>query len=63
MKGGDINVVHNLITIKALLKCEVCGNEQTIRRKASKKKKRGHIKHLWCVKCNKKTPHVEIGVE
>lgn len=60
MKGGDINVARNLITIRVLLKCTLCPCEQTIRRKKSKQKKKGHVKHLFCIGCGKRTPHEEI---
>lgn len=42
------------------LRCAVCGNETFIWRKGSKLKEKGHVKHLWCVKCRYRTPHVEV---
>ena len=50
-------------TIKIALMCAECDAVQTIRRKKNKLKKVGHKKHLYCVKCEKKTLHVEMGPE
>ena len=41
------------------LKCENCENTAVIIRRKSKKKKTGHIKDLWCYKCQETTKHVE----
>lgn len=41
------------------LECVACGLTQTIQRRNSRDKASGHIKHLWCPKCLKRTPHVE----
>lgn len=41
------------------LKCSECGEWFPIPRRESEKRKRGHIKDLWCVKCKKITPHIE----
>lgn len=43
------------------LECTECKNIQTIRRLASKNKKVGHIKDLWCIMCKKVTPHKELS--
>ncbi|MBQ4263130.1 MAG: hypothetical protein IJB83_02660 [Bacilli bacterium] len=42
-----------------MLKCLKCANVQTIRRRKSRLKKDGHIKHLWCWKCKERTKHLE----
>lgn len=41
------------------LTCTKCGLVQTIQRKYAKRKKVGHIKPLWCIRCKKRTRHVE----
>ena len=51
------------ITIMVALRCAECDAVQTIRRKRNKLKKVGHRKHLYCVKCEERTLHVEIGLE
>ncbi len=43
------------------LKCTKCGRVVTIPRKASRNKSAGHIKHLWCTNCRKRTPHEEMA--
>lgn len=43
------------------LECDKCGRIFTIQRKDSRNKAAGHIKHLWCITCGKRTPHVEMG--
>lgn len=40
--------------------CRVCGQRNVFTRKASKRKKRGHIKHMWCISCEEVTDHVEV---
>lgn len=42
------------------LECMECGVMQTIWRKASRLKERGHVKHLWCPGCRDRTAHVEV---
>jgi hypothetical protein len=39
--------------------CTECGNHQTIHRKTSRLRSIGHIKHLWCIYCSKRTGHIE----
>jgi predicted RNA-binding Zn-ribbon protein involved in translation (DUF1610 family) len=46
-----------------VLKCAKCGKEQTIRRKKSNLHKKGHVKHLFCVECGKRTKHTEGDVQ
>lgn len=43
------------------LECVKCGRVETIQRKGGRDKAVGHIKHLWCVSCRKRTPHVELS--
>lgn len=41
--------------------CQQCGNEGIpIPRKMRKQREKGHIKHLYCIYCKKRTPHKEI---
>jgi len=41
--------------------CTECGTTGIpVRRKEGKKRASGHLKHLHCIECNKKTNHVEI---
>ena len=47
-------------TLEKTLECVVCGNRFTIRRKSSKDRPAGHIKHLWCSQCETKSPHQEL---
>jgi len=42
------------------LVCLDCGNIMMIQRKKSNLKKVGHIKDLYCIKCNKITKHYEV---
>lgn len=49
---------------QTVLVCRICGTEALIWRKSSKRKKRGHVKHMWCHVCEKVTAHVEVcGLE
>jgi hypothetical protein len=43
------------------LMCEVCGTHQSIYRDTAKLRPIGHKKHLWCVRCEKRTKHEEKG--
>lgn len=42
------------------LVCPECGNVTTIQRKMSKEKQEGHIKDLYCYKCQKLTKQYEV---
>lgn len=42
------------------LECVKCGLIQPIWRKDSKNKLSGHLKHIWCPSCEKKTVHIEL---
>ena len=42
------------------LVCLECGSIMMIHRKMSNLKKVGHIKHLYCIDCDKRTPHYEV---
>jgi len=41
------------------LQCSVCGQNFPLPRRKSKLRKGGHIKDLWCVRCEKSTKHLE----
>ena len=45
---------------KTRLICPNCMNIQTKYRKASRLKKYGHLKRLWCYKCKKIVNHIEL---
>lgn len=45
------------------LVCQRCGSAGTIWRRRSKLKEPEHIKHLWCFKCQERTPHMEVREE
>jgi len=49
--------------VRVRLKCKYCAFEQEISRRRSKRKKTGHIKHLYCCQCRDRTAHVELGSE
>lgn len=44
---------------RKLLRCLECGAIFPIWRRLSSNRARGHVKHLWCYRCRKRTPHVE----
>jgi len=46
--------------VETRLICPRCNNVQTIYRKASSKRKFGHLKYLWCYKCKRRINHFEI---
>jgi hypothetical protein len=50
--------IHNLI--KKDLECTKCGEVQSIQRLKNRNRGKGHIKHLWCIKCKEKTAHIEL---
>ena len=56
MRGG-----YNLAEVT--LECRRCGHRAVIWRKRSRLKEPGHVKHLWCAKCEDRTPHVEMRGE
>lgn len=41
------------------LLCEQCGTEMLIPRKRGQRRERGHIKHMYCYKCEEETAFVE----
>lgn len=55
MSGG-----YNGQVEQVRLRCQSCGNETFIWRRKCKLKEKDHVKHLWCVKCEERTPHIEI---
>jgi hypothetical protein len=42
--------------------CTICGTHQEIMRRKARIKEVGHIKHLWCIKCENRTAHKEEGM-
>lgn len=49
-------------TVQTNLVCE-CGEIQVIRRIKGRQRPDGHAKHLWCIRCKRRTPHTEIKHE
>lgn len=48
-------------TVSTKLKCEECGNTQTIQRRVSRQKAKNHLKHMYCPStCLEVTGHLEI---
>lgn len=45
--------------VSTVLKCTECGMIFPIARPKSKRRQDGHIKDLYCPRCNKITKHVE----
>lgn len=43
----------------SILFCVDCGNAFPIQRRSGRGRKRGHIKHLWCIRCKRVQPHSE----
>jgi len=41
------------------LRCQACGSRYVVYRKKGRLRPRGHIKHLWCIVCKERTPHIE----
>ncbi len=56
-----LNAKHMRMTIQKSLKCRPCKNVQIIYRVRGNNRKRGHIKTIYCYKCKKKTPHIELN--
>jgi ribosomal protein L33 len=52
--------MKNPKTIQKVLRCTVCGMVMSIWRKQSKNKASGHVKHMYCPKCNETTEHIEL---
>jgi len=50
-------------TVQTNLVCDECGFVQTIRRIIGRQRPDGHTKHLWCIRCRKRTSHTEIKAE
>jgi Zn finger protein HypA/HybF involved in hydrogenase expression len=43
------------------MRCEKCDGVFIIHRKLNRLRPIGHKKKLWCVKCGKRTNHIEQG--
>lgn len=41
------------------LQCLKCGQKFPIPRMLSSRRKGGHVKDLWCIKCEENTKHIE----
>lgn len=50
-------------TVRTILKCPNCGELTTIHRLASRQKKVGHLKKLYCYRCKKEVNHIELKDE
>lgn len=50
-------------TVMATLECDKCGSKMSIQRKASKQKKQGHVKHMYCPGCKETTAFIEKKTE
>lgn len=46
--------------VQKTLECADCGTKQKIWRKKNKNQPSGHIKHLYCCVCKKRTEHLEL---
>lgn len=46
-------------TILSNLRCAECQNVTILPRPKGRKRKDGHVKHMWCFKCKKETAHEE----
>lgn len=46
-------------TIEKTLQCSECKEIHTIHRRRCRNRKKGHIKDIWCYKCEKMTKHIE----
>ena len=46
---------------RCVLICPVCGNAAVIWRRRGRLRPAGHLKHLWCWRCQEVTPHTEVG--
>ncbi len=43
-----------------ILVCKVCGTRMSVPRNLARRRARGHIKDMWCPRCQKITKHYEI---
>lgn len=48
-------MTHN----KSNLFCEKCGSTFPIMRQKGYGREKGHVKHVWCIKCKEVTAHLE----
>lgn len=46
-------------TFLTYLYCGKCGQVFILHRQTSKRKKQGHAKHLYCIRCKETTKHYE----
>lgn len=49
--------------VQTRLECSECGTQVFIMRKRGKQKKRGHIKHMYCIGCKETTGFIELKNE
>ena len=40
--------------------CQKCGDKIILPRKKNLRRERGHVKHIYCIKCKEVTPHNEV---
>lgn len=41
------------------LHCQNCGALFSLPRRKKERRKSNHIKHIYCIHCGKRTPHIE----
>ena len=51
------------VTQQTMLVCTECGNNAFIWRLSSKRRAKGHVKHMYCPVCMKVTAHKEKGID
>lgn len=52
---------HISSMVSILLLCSECNGPFAIMRKKNKRKKAGHIKHLYCLRCRKVTARIDTN--
>lgn len=60
IKKGCWKVLMKVKTFLTDLVCMECGNVAQIRRRCKRLREVGHIKDLWCYKCERVTKHFEV---
>jgi len=48
-------------THPTLYRCPGCKKVQVIRRINGQRRKKGHLKALWCTACHSRTNHIQIS--
>lgn len=44
----------------SIFHCQECGSKMSLPRKKNLQREKGHVKHLYCIKCREVTPHNEV---